>query len=425
MVLVSRPISYALYQVIYRRFDMKKSDKKKRWIRFRHKIVRNVLNFFLKPYCYLKYGLRVERLREKKKRQYLILFNHQTGFDQFFVGMAFRGAVYYVASEDIFSMGKASSLIRYLVAPIPIKKQATDVRAVIDGMKVAREGGTIAIAPEGNRTFSGENCYMNPAIAMLAKKLSLPIALYRIEGGYGVHPRWSDVVRKGHMRAYVSRVIEPEEYTSLSDTELCKLIGDGLYINDCESGGKYYSKKSAEYLERAFYVCPYCGLAEFHSEGEKISCKRCGRSVKYLSDLTLSGEGFDFPFKNTVEWYNYQCDYVRGLDLSPYTDTPMFTDTATLSLVALYKKKEKLCEAASVKLYSDKITVSGSEEFSFPFDEVSAVSVLGKNKVNIYHGKKVYQLKGDERMNALKYVNVYYSHKSIDKGDENGKFLGL
>ena len=61
---------------------------------------------------------------------------------------------------------------------------------------------------------------MNPAIAGLARMLKLPIALFRIEGGYGVHPRWSDVVRRGRMHAYVSRVIEPEEFAGLSKAEL-------------------------------------------------------------------------------------------------------------------------------------------------------------------------------------------------------------
>ena len=51
--------------------------------------------------------------------------NHQTAFDQFFIGMTFKGAVYYVASEDLFSNGWVSSLLRWLVAPIPIKKQTT------------------------------------------------------------------------------------------------------------------------------------------------------------------------------------------------------------------------------------------------------------------------------------------------------------
>jgi Obg family GTPase CgtA-like protein len=69
---------------------------------------------------------------------------------------------------------------------------------------------------------------MNPAIAVLAKKLKLPIALYRIEGGYGVQPRWCDSTRKGKMRALVSRVIKPEEYAEFTNEELMNKIADIL-----------------------------------------------------------------------------------------------------------------------------------------------------------------------------------------------------
>ena len=65
------------------------------------------------------------------------------------------------------------------------------------------------------------------------------------------------------------------------------------------------------------------------------------------------------------------------------------------------------------------------EELEFPFSEVTAVSVLGKNKVNIYHDKRVYQLKGSEHFNALKYVNIYYRYKNISRGETDVKFLGL
>ena len=37
----------------------------------------------------------------------------------------------------------------------------------------------------------------------------------------------------------------------------------------------------------------------------------------------------------------------------------------------------------------------------------------------------VYQIKGNKRFNALKYVNICYRCKNILKGDENGEFLGL
>lgn len=168
---------------------------KKNWIKFRHRIVRNIAYAILAPYSKIKYGINVEHFREQEDRPYLVLYNHQTSFDQFFVGIGFSGPIYYVASEDIFSNGMVSSLVKYLVAPIPIKKQTVDFKAIKTCFKVAKEGGTIAIAPEGNRTYSGRTEYMSPTIASLARKLGMPIALYRIEGGYGVQPRWSDKVR--------------------------------------------------------------------------------------------------------------------------------------------------------------------------------------------------------------------------------------
>jgi uncharacterized protein len=70
---------------------------------------------------------------------------------------------------------------------------------------------------------------MRPAIAALAKKMGLPIAVFRIEGGYGVQPRWSDVIRRGKMRCYVSRVIEPEEYANYTADELFALLQQELY----------------------------------------------------------------------------------------------------------------------------------------------------------------------------------------------------
>ncbi len=402
-------------------------QKKKKWIKLRHLIVRNIAFAVLYPYSKWKYGITVERFKEQGDRAYLILMNHQTPFDQFFAGMSFKGAVYYLATEDIFSNGWVSSLIRWLVAPIPIKKQTTDVSAVMNCIRVAKEGGTIAIAPEGNRTYSGKTEYMSPAIASLAKKLKLPIALYRIEGGYGVQPRWSDGIRKGKMRSFVSRVIEPEEYEKLTGEELFEIIQKELTVNEGTSDGIFRSNKRAEYLERAIYVCPYCGLSEFESNGNEIKCKKCNRKILYGENKKLTGIGFSFPFEYVTEWYDYQKEFVCSLDVTKYKDEPLYRDTANLSEVIVYKKKLLVRRNAAIYLYLDKIVIDeGCENpLVFPFFDVSAVSVLGRNKLNIYYSNKVYQLKGGKRFNALKYVNIYFRYKNISTGDENGKFLGL
>jgi len=401
--------------------------KKTKWLKFRHRVVRNLAFAVLYPYSKWKYGITVEKFKEQGDRAYFVLMNHQTAFDQFFLGMAFRGPVYYVASDDLFSKGWVSSLIRWLVAPIPIKKQVTDVNAVMNCIRVAREGGTIGIAPEGNRTYSGKTEYMSSAIAPLAKKLKLPIALYRIEGGYGVHPRWSDSLRKGKMRGYVSRVIEPEEAAAMTNEELFAEIEKGLFVDEGVADGIFKSAKRAEYLERAMYVCPFCGLSTFESHGNEIECTKCRRKITYGEDKTLTGVGFDFPFSFTTQWYDYQKDFVNRLDVTQYTEKPLYREQTGLWEVIVYKTRNLLRENAEISLYGDRIVIDeGREnEMELPFEDIMAMSVLGRNKLNIYYGDLVYQFKSHKRFNALKYVNIYFRHKNMLKGDGNCTFLGL
>ncbi len=398
----------------------KTKQKAKRWTLPRHRFIIKLAALVIFPWMRLKYHVRVTKCPELKKRQCLVIMNHQTAFDQFFVSKAlFPRHAYFVASEDLFSLGFLSRLLRWAVAPIPIKKQTTDVQAVMNCIKVAREGGTIALAPEGNRTFSGLPCYSNPAITPLIKKLGLPLAIFRIEGGYGIQPRWSDVCRKGTMRAYVKRIIEPEEYKDLSKEELFALIQKELYVDETQSGQEFHHKKLAEYLERAMYVCPWCGLAEFHSENDIITCKTCGRQIRYLPNQQLQGVGCEFPFPYVAQWYQYQCDFVNHLDTAAYIEAPLYQDIAMFSHVEPYKHKVVLEKEAKLVLYGNRIQAGNKTLF---FDDINVITVLGKNKLNIYHKDALYQIKGDARFNALKYMNIFYRSKNQASG---GDFLGI
>ena len=396
-----------------------KAKPKKKWTKLRHKIITEVARWVLVPYIWLRYGIRVEKFRDTKRRNYLVLLNHQTPFDQFFVGMAFRQPLYYMATEDIFSMGWLSQLLRWAIAPIPIKKQTTDINAVMHCIKIAREGGSIAIAPEGNRTYSGKTEYMNPAIAPLAKKLGLPILLFRIEGGYGAEPRWSDVVRKGPMRGYVARVIEPEEAATMSNDALCNAIREGLDVNEVCATSQYRHKKAAEYLERAIYICPDCGITHFRSQGDSLQCTSCGKTARYLPTKELEG---DFPFRFVNDWYEYQRDYVNHLDTLAYRDTPICTDRADLYRVIPYKHKEPVKAGVSLALYGDRLVI---DDQVMALQDISTIAVLGRNKLNIYHKDDLFQIKGDKRFNALKYVQLFWRSKNLSKGTPEETFLGL
>ena len=396
-------------------------ERKQSWMKFRHKIVIAILKPILGTYIPLKYGIRVEKFREQGNRPYLVVMNHQTGFDQFFVSMTFNRPVYFIASEDIFSMGWVSDLIRWAAAPIPIKKQTTDLQAVKNCIRVAREGGTICLSPEGNRTFHGRLVYIKPGIASLAKKLGLPIAIFRIEGGYGVQPRWSDVVRRGKMRSYVSQVIEPEEFKEMTNEELHQRIIQELNVDEGNVSGTFHHKKNAEFLERAMYMCPWCGLSEFESHDDVIHCKKCGRKIRHLPTKELEGIDCQFPHRFVADWYDWQYAQLNKTDLLALTEAPVYTENAQFSRVQAYKRKDILNKSARVCLYGDRITV---DDRVFPFAEASAVVILGKNKVNIYFGNEIFQLKGSKRFNGLKYVNFFHRYLNI-KGGKNDEFLGL
>ena len=399
---------------------MQTKTKQKTWVRRRHNIIVALASLVVYPWTKLKYHIKIERCKDLRKRQCLIIMNHQTAFDQFFVSFAmFPRHAYFIASDDLFSLGLLSKLLSWAVAPIPIKKQSTDVQAVMNCIRIAREGGSIALAPEGNRTFSGLPCYSNPAIIPLVKKLGLPLAIFRIEGGYGIQPRWSDVCRKGKMRGYVSRIIEPEEYKDLSKEELFELIQKEMFVDETKSGQLFHHKRLAEYLERAVYVCPECGLSTFHSEKDIITCTKCGRQVRYRPDQRLEGIGWEFPFPYVAQWYDYQQKFVLSLDPEEMLTKPAYQETAMLSSVVANKEKTVLKENCRFSLYGNRLQ---ADDMTFFFDDVSVMTVLGKNKLNIYHKDGLYQVKGDSRFNALKYMNFYFRYKNRGTDDT---FLGI
>ena len=402
---------------------MKKDKKKKHaaWIRPRHAAAQWLLRVLASVYSRAVYRVRITRYRDR--RPCIVLMNHTTAFDQFFVALSLRRNVYFVSSEDVLSNGLISRFLQYTVAPIAIKKSANDARAVLNCLRVAREGGSIVMAPEGNRTYSGRTGHIKQTVAPLCRALKLPILLFRIEGGYGVFPRWSDKARRGRMTAGVSRVLEPEEYLGMSDDALCEEICRGLYVDEAVDSGSFSGKRRAEYLERAIYWCPRCGFSRLESHGNLFTCRDCGLTVRYGEDTVLSGVGAPAPYRFVAEWYEAQSRAMLAADLTPYREVPLFTDAAGLYTTEIFKRRTCLAKRVTLAVYSDRFTVDlGGDLLVLPFCDILAVTVLGHNKLNIYYGGKVYQLKADKRFCALKYMNVYYKQKE-DK--EDGEFLGI
>ena len=380
--------------------------KKKKWCKARHKfwftIMRPIFSFLF----WKKYGYKAENYKLDRKQNYLIICNHSCSLDPFMLGKSFFRPIYFVASDDLLKNGFISKIMKHTVAPIPIRKGTMDISSIRNCISIAKEGGTIGIFPEGNRTYSGEISYLGINLVKFIRKLDLPLIIYHIDGGYGLDPRWGKKSRRGKgSRGYVQRVLSKEELCSLKDEELLKIINTNL-SQEISPSLRFKSKEKAEYLERVLFVCPKChALETLVSEKNAIKCKCCSLEATYEEDLSFSSNEPSFKFKKVSEWMNYQKEYLKDLAIE---ENKVLLGDEKVTLISCLEGKEKEVElVGKLQMNSKSFIIKGEKEIQFFFKDIKQVENQGKHKLLFYIGKDYYEFKGGERFSSYKYYLMF------------------
>lgn len=387
--------------------------KQKHWVKKRHAAVFAFLRFAMAPFLWLRYHYRAEKA-PIRKGPCIVLSNHQATMDPFFISKAFPFQLYFYASDDLFNL-KVSPLIRYLAAPIPKSKSVADLKAVMISLRVLREGGAIGITPEGNRTLSGRQWEMGDSVAKLVKTAKVPLVLFNLCGGYGTDPRWGVKIRRGtKFVGRVRRILTPEEYAGMSDEELFGIIKNELDVDDTLSGERYKSRRRAEYIERALYMCPVCGsIGTIHSHGTGFCCTSCKTEAEYTEDLKISPPVGGYS--RIYEWYEWERQEIarRILGGEKISDGDiLFRESVKL------QKKIKL-PGNTVTLDKDSLMISGGgTETRYPLAEIDAITAVGKKKFNFYYKGKILQVKGGKRFCAIKYVHAFDGIRAARKEEK-------
>lgn len=379
-----------------------------KWTKKRHSLVFAVLRVIFRPFSKLRYNYTAKK--SKIKGPCVIMCNHATTMDPFFVSLSFKAPVYFFASDDIFNIKVASPIIRYLVAPIPKSKSMSDLQAVRDCLTVLKEGGVVGLFPEGNRTLSGGQWEMTDAAAKLVKLSKAPLVLYNIEGGYGTDPRWGTKIRKGKMTGYVKRVISPEEYKNMSVDELYQIICDELNVSYNVVGAKFKSRKRAENIERVLYMCPKCNaVSSIVSKGKRFSCRKCGEQWEYGEDLSITPKD---PFDSVYYWHEWErsvlTENIKNNEVS-FSDF----DVKFFESVRLKRKKKLLGDRIFADAKGLRVFADGDVSEFFPFSEMDGFTAVGKRKFNFYYQGKTLQIKGEKKFCALKYLHLYEGVQNV------------
>lgn len=341
-------------------------------------------------------------LKMKKGESYIVLANHQTGLDGVIIPLAFQRHVYGVLTDTFLSKGWIARVMQHQLGLIGKKKGAVDLKANMDMIRCIREGGSLLIFPEGNRTYAEFQYTLTDGFAKFIRFFNKPIVLFNFHGGTGVDPRFAKSRRKGPFYGEIKRILQPEEFKDWSDEELYKVIADNLRVYDSDSGNLYKSKERAEYLERMLFVCPKCGKVEtLVSKGNYLYCENCGLKVEYTEDLHLRSDDPEFKFNRLVDWYNYQIRFVKNYEL---TDKEIFHDKEASLFISHPGKKRELIAKGEVILTRNFIKFVGK---TIDIHDIEIASPINGTNFNFSTTNEDYLVMGSERFNPLKYVLMF------------------
>ncbi len=390
---------------------------KKKHVKRRHSVIFALARALVAPFLARRYGYKKTVYPSSKNKQFLILSNHQTLLDPALLAMNFKSAIYFIASDTLWNGSFVSKLLMFCFAPIKKRKAMADVSCIRTCLRVAKEGGTIAIFPEGNRSWADTPLYIDPAICQLVRMLKLPLLLHRFEGGYGVDPRWSGSLRRGPFRGYVAKELSPEEIAAMSDEALYSLIQETLHVVDAESGNRYRSVRRAEYLERLLFVCPRChSLSTLRSKGNLLSCQKCSLTVYCREDTLLTSPDADFTFKALEDWADFQRKTVKSYE-DKKQEIALEDDGVTLYDKTAEKRKKL---AVGRLTLTEKALSLG--DLTVPVKDITSATVVGGRQLVVNTRDRSFSFVGNERFNAIKYTLFFHV---LETGMKEDKYYGL
>jgi 1-acyl-sn-glycerol-3-phosphate acyltransferase len=151
----------------------------------------------------------------------LIISNHQSFIDPPLLGSIYQHAIWYLARKTLFT-GFAGWLYPRWNA-IPVDQDKPDMASLKSVIKLLKEGETVVIFPEGERTGSGDLGEAAPGAGLVAVKAGVPIQPLRIRGAYEALPRGSSRISLSRISVTIGPPIR------LSPEELKQASGKGGY----------------------------------------------------------------------------------------------------------------------------------------------------------------------------------------------------
>lgn len=274
---------------------------------------------FFRMYFFLYHRLSVRGLSCLKKfladnggKPVILAANHESYLDPPLVGMLFPNAIRFIAWDGIFKFRPFAALLRALGA-VPVSQENKNSAASLlrDVMEFIRQGFSVLIFPEGERSHDGNVGPFEGGVALISTKTLAPIVPVWIDGTFEAYPRFRKFPRPKRVAVTFGNPIFPgdiprgipekERRRLLLDTLERALAGmrDGVSRgHNCTAAGidgdnralrRHHNPNSPamsassrvlpDFLPAFFNMAPIFSSTDFLSSSEKSMPRRVKNSV--------------------------------------------------------------------------------------------------------------------------------------------------
>ena len=264
------------------------------------------------PTCNFKTDFR------KDKGPYFLISNHASRIDFAFNAMQLKNRCNFVVGYNEFFRSHLQMVMK-ITGSIPKKNFVSDYYAMKQMASIIKQGGSIAIWPEGMNSIGGMSQPIVPGTGKFLKHFGIPVYYSVIKGGYLAMPKFNQTDRIGPIEVDLDIMFTPDQLKELSPEEIEDIINEKMFHDDyrwnLEKKNHYKAKdgKIAEGMETVLYRCPKCGSDKhMKTELDKIWCDNCGNGATILDTYEMVPLNDECILPETEsKWFNDEREIIK------------------------------------------------------------------------------------------------------------------
>jgi 1-acyl-sn-glycerol-3-phosphate acyltransferase len=169
-------------------------------------------------------------LASRDGKPVILAANHESYLDPPAIGMVFPNPIRFIAWDGLFKIPVLAQLIRAL-GSVPVNQENKNSGASLlrDVMGFIKNGFSVLIFPEGERSPDGKLLPFEGGVALIALKTNTPIVPVWIDGTYEAYPITAKFPKPRHVALTFGDPIRPDELPEgLSEKERRQALLDEL-----------------------------------------------------------------------------------------------------------------------------------------------------------------------------------------------------